>query len=93
MNAIDPRQLRDIARTTLTPRQFECWHLTRFHNRSYRTAALMLDVDESTVRRTVKRAEQKLDRRLRHNPGDGDVRATTLHRDSHGDRTGEGVAA
>ena len=90
---MNPTELRNLAKTILTPRQFECWHLTHYHGRSYRTVAYMLDLDESTVRRTAKRADQKVDRWIRDNHPDGDVRATTLHPDPPRDPAGQSAAA
>lgn len=91
--AIDPQQLRALARTILTPRQFECWQLMRYHSRTSRTVALMLDLDESTVRGHVRRAEQKLVLAVRHNAADGDIRATAVRPGPDGARAGEGLAA
>lgn len=91
--AIDPRQLRDLARTILTPRQFECWQLMRYHSRTSRAVALMLDLDESTVRGHVRRAEQKLVLAIQHNERHGDIRATTIRPGPDGTGTSEGLAA
>lgn len=59
--------LLTIARSVMTPKQWEAWELSRVHGCSYRTIAFMLDIDKGTVRDRVKRGDQRVDRWKRQN--------------------------
>jgi DNA-binding CsgD family transcriptional regulator len=91
--AIDPRELRRLARSVLTPRQFECWELVCFHHRSFRQVGVMLDRDESTVRRHVKRAESKLVRAVEDNARRGNLRSSAVRPGRARKGAGQGLAA